>query len=113
MHARDKPMAANVALDLVARRTVGFSGASLANLLNEAALHAARNDQKEITYEDIDYALDKVQVGLPEKTGTRTGTDAFRFNGTSSPTEDAGGDSECIPGRAPSALLRRRPLLHG
>ena len=50
MHARGKPIADDVRLDLVAKRAIGFSGASLANLMNEAAIVAARRDKTEIGY---------------------------------------------------------------
>merc|ERR1719269_421574 len=68
-HSRGKPLADNVQLDIVAKRTIGFSGASLANLMNEAAIVAARNDKKEIGYEEIDYSIDRVTVGMQKKTG--------------------------------------------
>jgi SpoVK/Ycf46/Vps4 family AAA+-type ATPase len=57
-------------LGIVAKRTTGFSGASLANLLNEAAIVAARKDATEIGYEQIDYAIDRVTVGMQKTTGT-------------------------------------------
>ena len=50
VHVKDKPMQTAVDLGLVARRTIGFSGASLANLMNEAAIVAARKDKTEIGY---------------------------------------------------------------
>ena len=49
--------------------TIGFSGASLANLMNEAAIVAARRDKKEITYEEVDYAIDRLTVGMQKTTG--------------------------------------------
>merc|ERR1719161_2414034 len=69
VHSRGKPLADNVQLDIVAKRTIGFSGASLANLMNEAAIVAARNDKKEITYEEIDYSIDRLTVGMQKNTG--------------------------------------------
>merc|ERR1719353_797596 len=69
VHARGKPLAAELDLQIVAKRTTGFSGASLANLLNEAAIVAARNDKTEIGYEEIDYAIDRATVGLAKTTG--------------------------------------------
>lgn len=66
VHARNKPLAAEVSLADVARMTPGFTGADLANLLNEAALLAARRDAKEILYSDISEAVFKVTIG-PEK----------------------------------------------
>merc|ERR1712159_185917 len=52
-----------------AKRTTGFSGAALANLMNEAAIVAARNNREAITYEDIDYAIDRQTVGMQKTTG--------------------------------------------
>merc|ERR1719355_588996 len=59
VHVRGKPLADNLDLGLIAKRTTGMSGASLANLMNEAAIVAARNDKSEIGYEQIDYAIDR------------------------------------------------------
>jgi len=69
VHVRGKPLASDVSLDMVAKRTIGFSGASLANLMNEAAIVAARRDKTEITYDEIDYAIDRQQVGMQKETG--------------------------------------------
>ena len=66
VHSKDKPLAPDVNLKTVAKSTVGFTGADLANLLNEAALLAARKDRKAITREDIEEATIKVMAG-PEK----------------------------------------------
>ncbi|OEG00312.1 cell division protein FtsH [Vulcanibacillus modesticaldus] len=66
VHARNKPLAKDVDLSIIARRTPGFTGADLENLLNEAALLAARRDKKEITMSEIDEAIDRVIAG-PEK----------------------------------------------
>ena len=57
MHARGKPIDDDVRLDLVAKRAIGFSGASLANLVNEAAIVAARRDKTEIGYRGRDHGL--------------------------------------------------------
>jgi len=70
VHAKGKPLADSCDLGIIAKRTTGFSGASLANLMNEAAIVAARNDKTEISYEEIDYAIDRQQVGLQKTTGT-------------------------------------------
>ncbi|TVM14371.1 cell division protein FtsH [Oceanidesulfovibrio indonesiensis] len=67
MYARKKPMAEDVDLDELARSTPGFSGADLENMLNEAALYAARADRKQITREDVENARDKVTMGLEQK----------------------------------------------
>ena len=69
MHSRGKPLADGVQLDIVAKRTIGFSGASLANLMNEAAIVSARRDKSEISYEEIDYAIDRLTVGMQKTTG--------------------------------------------
>mmetsp|Transcript_30795 Transcript_30795/g.64890 ORF Transcript_30795/g.64890 Transcript_30795/m.64890 type:complete len:567 (-) Transcript_30795:294-1994(-) len=69
VHSRGKPIADDVQLDIVAKRTIGFSGASLANLMNEAAIVAARRDKKEITYDEIDYSIDRLTVGMQKTTG--------------------------------------------
>src|SRR3989344_937276 len=66
IHAADKPMAKDVNLRLVAERTPGFSGADLANLLNEAAILAARKNQKEILGINLLQAIEKVMLG-PER----------------------------------------------
>merc|ERR1719421_1934678 len=70
VHVRGKPLAEGLDLNIVAKRTTGFSGASLANLMNEAAIIAARNGKTEIGYDEIDYAIDRVQVGMVKQTGT-------------------------------------------
>ena len=66
VHATNKPLASEVDLKILAKRTPGFTGADLQNLLNEAALLAARHDQSEITMQDLEEAIDKVMAG-PEK----------------------------------------------
>lgn len=66
VHAKNKPLDKEVELKLLAKRTPGFTGADLQNLLNEAALLAARHDQKTITMENLEEAIDKVMAG-PEK----------------------------------------------
>merc|ERR1719169_10835 len=71
VHVRGKPLAPELDLDIVAKRTTGFSGASLANLMNEAAIVAARNDKNEIGYEEIDFAIDRQTVGMAKTTGTQ------------------------------------------
>lgn len=66
VHSRGKPLGDDVKLDDIAKNTSGFTGADLENLLNEAALLAARKDKKVITYEEIKEATFKVVMG-PEK----------------------------------------------
>jgi cell division protease FtsH len=65
VHTRNKPLAEDVDLDEVAATTVGFSGADLANIVNEAALSAARNRRETITREDFISSRDKVIMGAP------------------------------------------------
>ncbi|HDX9631303.1 TPA: ATP-dependent zinc metalloprotease FtsH [Bacillus cereus] len=67
VHARNKPLADNINLRAIATRTPGFSGADLENLLNEAALVAARQDKKKIDMSDIDEATDRVIAGPAKK----------------------------------------------
>ncbi|MEM1252411.1 MAG: ATP-dependent zinc metalloprotease FtsH [Cyanobacteria bacterium P01_H01_bin.21] len=64
VHARDKKIADDVNLDAIARRTPGFSGAQLANLLNEAAILTARRRKDAVTMEEIDDAIDRLTIGL-------------------------------------------------
>ncbi len=63
VHVKDLPLRADVDLDLVAAGTPGFSGADLKNLLNEAAITAARRSAADITRDDLDQARDKVMMG--------------------------------------------------
>ena len=67
VHARNKHLDSNVKLDEIAQRTPGFSGADIENLLNEAALLAARANRKVITTPDIDEAIDRVMMGPAKK----------------------------------------------
>ncbi len=69
VHARNKPLGKEVQLETLARRTPGFSGADLENLLNEAALLAARRNKTVIEMSDCDEAIDRVRVG-PERKST-------------------------------------------
>merc|ERR1712151_1111253 len=70
VHARGKPVSKDFDVNVVAKRTTGFSGASLANLMNEAAIVAARNGKDAITYDEVDYAIDRITVGMQKTTGT-------------------------------------------
>ncbi|MBR7554317.1 ATP-dependent zinc metalloprotease FtsH [Allobacillus sp. GCM10007491] len=67
VHAKDKPLAKDVSLKTIAMRTPGFSGADLENLLNEAALVAAREDAKMINMSHVDEAIDRVIAGPAKK----------------------------------------------
>jgi cell division protease FtsH len=64
VHSRGKPLARDVDLEQLARTTPGFSGADLANLVNEAALLAARDGRRELTARDFELALDKIVLGV-------------------------------------------------
>lgn len=66
VHAKNKPLADEVDLKILAKRTPGFTGADLQNLLNEAALLAARHNKTKIHMDDLEEAIDKVMAG-PEK----------------------------------------------
>jgi cell division protease FtsH len=67
VHARKVPLAPNVDLKVIARGTPGFSGADLANLVNEAALKAARSDKRLVTMDDFEFAKDKVMMGAERR----------------------------------------------
>ncbi len=66
VHAKEKPIATDVDLKVIAQRTPGFSGADLANLINEAAILAARKNQKETTMDNLLSSIEKVLLG-PER----------------------------------------------
>ncbi len=67
VHAKGKPLEKGLDLTDVAKQTPGFSGADLANLINEAALMAARNNQKTITHDNLTEAIDRVSMGPARK----------------------------------------------
>ena len=67
VHAKDVALAMDVDLNTIARRTPGFVGADLANLLNEAALLAARNNKEKVEMVDIDAAIDRIVAGLEKR----------------------------------------------
>jgi len=67
VHTRKVPISENVNLSILARGTPGFSGADLANLVNEAALWAARQNRKTVTMEDFEMSKDKVLMGVERK----------------------------------------------
>ncbi len=69
VHARGKKLSKEVHLKDIASRTIGFSGASLKNLLNEAAIVSIRNGKNEIDYDSIDYAIDRITVGIQKPIG--------------------------------------------
>ena len=67
VHARGKPIAADADLDIIARRTPGFTGADLANVINEAALLTARHNGKQISMASLEEAIDRVMAGPQRK----------------------------------------------
>ncbi len=67
VHTREIPLSPDVDLEVLARGTPGFAGADLANLVNEAALVAARRERKKVTMEDFEFAKDKVLMGVERK----------------------------------------------
>jgi cell division protease FtsH len=72
VHMRNVPLAADVDVKVVARGTPGFSGADLANLVNEAALMAARKNRRMVTHADFEEAKDKVMMGAERKSMVMT-----------------------------------------
>ena len=75
VHARKKPMESTVDFRKIAQSTIGFTGADLANLLNEAALHAAKNNKSLIGMDDIEKSYMKLLLGPQKKTRVRTEAD--------------------------------------
>lgn len=67
VHSRGKVLSKDVDFDKIARRTPGFTGADLQNLMNEAAIMAARRDLKEISKEEIADALERIVAGAPSR----------------------------------------------
>ena len=74
IHSIGKPLDKSVQLERIARRTVGYSGADIENMMNEAAISAARNNRSSLTMEDIEEAATKVKLG-PEKKRLQTDHD--------------------------------------
>ncbi len=71
-HIKNKPTAKDLKLDSLAKKTAGMSGADLANVINEAAILAARADRKSITNKDLDDAFEKVAIGPERKSSVMT-----------------------------------------
>ncbi|MEE9194045.1 MAG: ATP-dependent zinc metalloprotease FtsH [Thermodesulfobacteriota bacterium] len=67
VHSKNTPLDEDVKLPLIARSTPGFSGADLENLVNEAALYAAKNNRDKVKMHDFEYAKDKVMMGVERK----------------------------------------------
>ncbi len=72
IHGKNKPFGPDVDLEKIAKRTVGFTGADLENVLNEAAIIAAKDNKKEISMNDIEEAVSKVVLGPAKKSRKRT-----------------------------------------
>ncbi len=70
IHAKGKPMASDINLEVIARQTAGFSGADLANLMNESAILAGRRNKKTVEMADLEDSIDKVLLG-PERKSRR------------------------------------------
>lgn len=77
VHAANKPLAPTISLANLAQRTPGFSGADLANVLNEGAILAVRNRESKITQEDLDEAIDRVMMGPAKKSKKYTEKDKW------------------------------------
>ena len=75
VHARDKKLASDVSLANLAKRTPGFSGADLANVLNEGAILAVRKNEAKVTMTDLDEAIDRVMMGPAKKSKKYTEKD--------------------------------------
>ncbi len=75
VHARNKKLSTDVSLENLAKRTPGFSGADLANVLNEGAILAVRKKEKQITMNDLDEAIDRVMMGPAKKSKKYTEKD--------------------------------------
>ena len=75
VHARKKPMESTVDFHKIAQSTIGFTGADLANLLNEAALHAAKHNKSLIGMDDIEKSYMKILLGPQKKSRVRTAAD--------------------------------------
>jgi ATP-dependent metalloprotease FtsH len=68
VHVREKPLADNVNLEILAKRTPGFTGADLANMVNEAALLTARRDKEKVGMEEMEESIERVIAGPEKKT---------------------------------------------
>ena len=75
VHAKNKQLDSEVDLKILAKRTPGFTGADLQNLLNESALLAARNNKTSISMEDVDNSIDRVIAGIEKKSKVMTDED--------------------------------------
>jgi cell division protease FtsH len=78
VHSQNKVLDESIDFEIIAELTAGFSGAQIKNILNEAAIYAARKGNQVITQEDLFNALDKSLVGIVKKTDTRSYDSRFR-----------------------------------
>ena len=78
VHSLSKPLSDEVDLNFWASRTAGFSGADLENLMNESAIHCARNSSEKITNENIENALEKITLGLRSSNAVSNKTKKIR-----------------------------------
>jgi len=108
VHARSKPLSPSVALAELARLTPGFTGADLANLLNEAALLAVREGRREIGWEQVIRALERVASGGPTRRVGYSRADRLRVA-----YHEAGHALAGICLRGPGQLVRVTVLPHG
>ena len=110
VHVRGKPLAEEVDLHTIAKETPGFSGAELANLLNEAAILAARRQKKHITQAEVEEAVDRVMAGPERKSRLLVGREkevvAFHEAGHALVASH-------IPGHDPGPQSDDRPTRHG
>ncbi len=118
VHARGKPLSGDIDLEVLARRTPGFTGADLANVVNEAALLSARHGRKEIVNEELEEAIDRVIAGPERKTRVISEKEkrviAYHESGHAlSPCCSAGGSPRSCGSwtrpPAPPTTSRRRP----
>ena len=131
VHIKNKPIAKDVDLDVLARRTGGFSGADLENMLNESAIITAKANRSEITYKDIEEAVAKIMVGPAKRTmaterdrkiiayheaghaivGYMTGVEQDVHRITIIARGSAGGYTEYIPQGDDNKLVSRNKIL--
>jgi cell division protease FtsH len=119
VHVRGVPSDVDVDLETIARGTPGFSGADLANLVNEAALNAARRDAKSLNMEDFEYAKDKVLMGgerrslvmsLEERTNTAFHEAGHAFVARVTPSADPIHKVTIIPRGRALGVTQQLPL---
>ena len=112
VHSKGKPLAPDVDLSVIAKTTIGFSGAELENLMNEAALLAARKGENAITMQNIEESIMKVIAG-PEKKSRKVTeheekTDCLSRSGTCGCFKNASDSESCSSGFNYPARQSRR-----